>query len=456
MLAWSAPPPAPPTARDEPPAAPAAARPWVAFLIGLLLALLAAVLRGDAVAPPETADQVARLTRAVAFDHAAWTRRALALKWQWGALNPEALWRAPQRRDLVLAYRDTVRQIEQHEAELERIYGDPSLTPAQRRQQAAAVQQTLRALYARRDRLAPLAEEIIQAQVSVVLAEVGLTLGGQPLPPVLYHVSPLPWGLVVSPREVIRQDAFVTLRPDLTLAQRIGLEDQVAQALNVSTLVVPVGGIGTYPTMVMQTSDLRWQIEVVAHEWLHNYFDWHPLGWNYTRDPQVRTMNETAATIGGQEIGRLVVARFYPELVPPPPPPSSGGTGSAAAAPAPQGEPVFDFQREMRITRERVDQLLAQGRVEEAEAYMEARRQVFWEHGYRIRKLNQAYFAFYGAYADSPAGGAAGEDPVGAAVRELRARSPDIGAFLRRIAWMGSFADLQRALAEPEAVPHEP
>ena len=42
---------------------------------------------------------------------------------------------------------------------------------------------------------------------------------------------------------------------------------------------------------------------------------------------------------------------------------------------------------------------------------MEARREIFWQNGYAIRKLNQAYFAFYGAYADIP-GGPAGEDPV--------------------------------------------
>ena len=75
----------------------------------------------------------------------------------------------------------------------------------------------------------------------------------------------------------------------------------------------------------------------------------------------------------------------------------------------------------MRITRETADQMLAAGKIDEAEAYMEQRRQLFWDHGYQIRKLNQAYFAFHGAYADQP-GGAAGEDPVGAAVRKLRAQ----------------------------------
>jgi len=63
-----------------------------------------------------------------------------------------------------------------------------------------------------------------------------------------------------------------------------------------------------------------------------------------------------------------------------------------------------------------------EGEITKAENYMELRRQIFVEHGYLIRKLNQAYFAFYGAYAENPVS-AAGEDPVGPAVRELRAQS---------------------------------
>ena len=78
---------------------------------------------------------------------------------------------------------------------------------------------------------------------------------------------------------------------------------------------------------------------------------------------------------------------------------------------------------------------------------MEERRQIFWLNGYPIRKLNQAYFAFYGAYADLP-GGAAGEDPVGPAVRALRQQSGSLTEFLRVIARMDSFEDLQAAVAK--------
>ena len=99
----------------------------------------------------------------------------------------------------------------------------------------------------------------------------------------------------------------------------------------------------------------------------------------------------------------------------------------------------------MRETRLEVDRLLAEGKVDEAEQYMEKRRVYFWENGYHIRKLNQAYFAFYGAYADEP-GGAAGEDPVGSAVRQMRLDSPSLAQFLKRIAWMSSYEQLQQAI----------
>jgi hypothetical protein len=111
--------------------------------------------------------------------------------------------------------------------------------------------------------------------------------------------------------------------------------------------------------------------------------------------------------------------------------------------------PAFDFRKEMNITRVTADKLLAEGKIEEAEEYMDSRRIVFWENGYRgLRKLNQAYFAFHGAYADEP-GGAAGaaEDPVGEAVRLLRQQSASLEEFLTRISWVTSFDQLQEMVS---------
>ena len=102
----------------------------------------------------------------------------------------------------------------------------------------------------------------------------------------------------------------------------------------------------------------------------------------------------------------------------------------------------------MHETRITADALLADGKIEEAEAYMEARRAIFLKQGYLLRKLNQAYFAFYGAYADSP-GGAAGEDPVGPAVRALRAQSESLADFVNTISWMTNFEQLQKVVKTP-------
>ena len=110
------------------------------------------------------------------------------------------------------------------------------------------------------------------------------------------------------------------------------LEAKMEKDLNVSAIVEPIGGLGTYPTMIYETTNLNYTMEVGAHEWSHNYLTLRPLGINYDTSQDLRTMNETTATIVGQEIGQKVVARYYPELVPPPPAPRRRPTTPAPCA----------------------------------------------------------------------------------------------------------------------------
>jgi hypothetical protein len=168
------------------------------------------------------------------------------------------------------------------------------------------------------------------------------------------------------------------------------------------------------------------------------------VGLYYGSRPDVRTINETAANLAGDAIGDRVLARYYPEFLPPPTP-----TPDPEAPPPPAPEPPkFDFVAEMRQTRIQTDDLLAAGKIEQAETYMELRRRVFVENGYRLRKLNQAYFAFYGAYASDPGGGAAGANPVGDPVQKLWATSASIKDFLETLAPISSREMLLEALAE--------
>ena len=410
----------------------------------LYLMVLAALMGGSALPPGNRAAAARAFTRDVEFDFVSWTLKAFGVKLKQLAVGDAYYLSAEARRQAVLDYLNLVNQTFRAEAQLNDIYGDPEIADPQAA--SADLRRQLDDLSERRSRLGPVAEAVVQGQIADIVGQIGLGTGGQPLPPVLYHSTPLPLALIISPRSEIRQEMNISLDPTLTVDQHITIEEQVDQALDVSSLVVRIGGVGLYPTMVQQTTDLNWLTEVVAHEWIHNFLTLRPLGINYLKSPELRTMNETAATIAGKEIGRAVMERYYPDLLPPPPAPvPPPATPPQDQPPAP---PAFDFIAEMRTTRLRVDELLEQGKIEEAEAYMEERRVIFWENGYHhLRKLNQAYFAFHGAYADDPRGGAAGDDPVGAAVRKLRQQSSSLTDFLRRIAVMSSFEQLQRAVA---------
>jgi len=309
-------------------------------------------------------------------------------------------------------------------------------------------------------------ETIIEEQISTILNEQSFALGGQVTPPVKFRLTPLPQMLITSPRDEIYQKAGFPLEAGLTTDRAEELESEIDRRFGVSSLVVPIGGLGIYPSMLLESTSLGWTLEATAHEWVHNWLEFRPLGMNYEKSPQTRTMNETTANIAGNELGALVLQRFYPELAPPPllrlKPEATPTPGlTPTPAPTPTRDPnAFDFRAEMRVTRVEADRLLAEARaakdaqdtetykarIEQAEEYMRERRKFFAEHGYLIRKLNQAYFAFYGAYADQP--GAAGEDPVGPAVKRLRDRSPSLRAFLDMMSPLTTFDELERMLGE--------
>jgi len=101
-------------------------------------------------------------------------------------------------------------------------------------------------------------------------------------------------------------------------------------------------------------------------------------------------MSETLAGIVGKEVGAAIVKKYYHQFQ----------TTSIQTA---VNQPTFDFDQEMRNIRKKVDQYLAAGDVETAEKFMQERRDFLATKGYYIRKLNQAYFAFNGKYADLPA-----------------------------------------------------
>jgi hypothetical protein len=277
-------------------------------------------------------------------------------------------------------------------------------------------------------------EAIIEKQVTQVLRDEGLARGRLLLPPVAFDLDNLPNVLIVSPREKIYIVKQVTLDPNLSLAKIEYIENRIEQELGLSAEIEGLGGLATYPSLIPQTDSLGDALSTVAHEWMHQYFFFQPLGHNYDASYEMTTINETAADIAGNEIGARLLALYG--LTPPQSEP-------------PANPPAFNFAKEMRRIRLTVDQYLAQGQVKEAEAFMEESRQYLADHGYYIRKLNQAYFAFHGSYADTPTS----TNPIGAELQTLRANSSSLGSFIKQVAKISSYQEFKKLGTTDTVIP---
>jgi hypothetical protein len=382
--------------------------------------------------------QLDLLTAGRTFNFVSWEVRALLEKTLYGALAPQRYMDDEAQSRFVVTYLDNVRRSRSLSGEIDRIYTDPDIDdPAAA---SAEIRETFAALRRDMAQQAPLAEAILEWQVSHVLAEGGLGALASILPPVRGTFTPLPYILVISPRETIRSLYQQQLVAGLTAAEQDMIEMQIMERLpEVSAYVTDIGGLAAYPAMLLESSSIEWVTDVMAHEWAHHYLAFYPLGWAYMSDGEARTINETTASLVGEWAGQQVLLRYYdPLFVQEKPIPTALVVDETQAT---SGASTFDFREEMHRTRVNTDRLLAEGKVEEAERYMEARRRTFVANGYRIRRLNQAYFAFHGAYASAP--GAAGEDPIGPLVRRLWALSATPADFLQHVASITSLQALE-------------
>jgi hypothetical protein len=388
----------------------------VRFLI--LLAIMLFGLNGSTLPIAVQWNAVALLARDEQFDYIAWELDSISVKVNQTLYGLHPFMKEEDRSQYVRDYMALLAQAQALEGQINTIFTDPNVgDPEAESAQLRAERDRLRAELRSHQ---PLAESILEGQVATILVEQGFGLGGQLLPPISMHFSQVPLLLIVSPRDTIRFDISINLNP-IPVDQQVALETLIDEREDVSSLIVPLGGIALYPAMVLETASIPYAVDTIAHEWLHHYLFAFPLGLNYDFAGEARIINETTAHLFGGEIAPLVLQRYYPELAPRPEP---SDTGVQLNAPTPE-PPVFDFGAEMHETRITVDRLLAEGRVEAAEAYMERRRRLFVANGYAIRKLNQAYFAFYGGY-QSGEPGVGGEDPIGPAVQAILDASPSI------------------------------
>ena len=323
-------------------------------------------------------------------------------------------------------------------AQQERTAGDP--------QSAAGVAADARAasaaLRSERANLKNSVAAILAGRLTRVVKEAGLTrhIGGDVVwPPVNIEFQAPPAVLVQSPRAEIKKRSEALLQGDLPIARVQRIEADAEHDGRTSALVVEIGGIAMYPAIIPFDEDYHYILQDIAHEWMHQYLYFAPLGRGYFDSAKLTTLNETVANMVGRELGDRLLAE-YPLAQPPSyvtiAPIRGGGAAGDEVAPG------IDFTKEMRELRRQVESLLAEGKIAEAERAMEEKRQFLAVNGYYIRRLNQAYFAFHGSYADS----AGSIDPIGPKLDDLRRRSASLREFVSLVRGFESEADLDRAL----------
>lgn len=389
-------------------------------IIGLFLILILLV-RSDTlkITPART------VASAHLFSLAGWEISNFHHKWMhllWGKLSGERLSRE-ERLELLDEYLVLARRVQKEQDRLE----GPNLSIVGSTQNSIrSITEHLDELIKEKESRRAIAEETIEAELSKVLIEQGLgSRFGILIPPVDIRFDEPPKIFVVSPRDRIDLTDAVLLRPDITLLERDRLESMMLAEHNLSALVDNLAGLATYPTIVSDQATLRSVVQTAAHEWAHAYFFFRPLGRNLRNSEEMFTLNETVSDLVGVELGDILFAEI-------------GGDLSISPSRYLSGEdrdPVLT--QVMRDTRLKTVELLADGDIEEAEQYMKTRWWLLRLAGYRIRKLNQAYFAFRGRYAQGPAS----LSPIGDQVGELRAFLPSVGSFIKAIAVVSSYQD---------------
>ncbi|MEM8857673.1 MAG: hypothetical protein AAGD96_05100, partial [Chloroflexota bacterium] len=224
--------------------------------------------------------------------------------------NQHAWLTEAEQKQVVLDFVEKSGEIRRKTIELSRVFADPNIVDPNAA--SAELQAEIAQLRSEITDLQSLAEPILQDQVSVVLSDLGFGAASTVFPPVAAHVTPLPAVLIISHRNRIQQIKAVPLRSGILSPERVELEASIYHDLDLSAYVTNIGGLGIYPSMIIETSSLNFLTEVIAHEWAHHWFSLRPVGLSYLSEPAMRTINESAASLIGKEVGNEVLRRYYP------------------------------------------------------------------------------------------------------------------------------------------------
>jgi hypothetical protein len=233
-------------------------------------------------------------------------------------------------------------------------------------------------------------EKEIQKIVRNQIKAEGIDTKGFVFPPVSIKIFDPPLLLVTSPRNVISREKEILLDSSMKNSRKNIIEQKILDEENLSAVILEIGGLASYPSMIKPNTNFERLFELTAHEWLHQYLVFYPLGRSIFKNNEMNEINETLANIFGKEISKKICANELYEIY---------CENSELTTTTNKN---FDYDLFMKETRETVDILLKNNNISKAEKYMEERRKKLENKGILIRKINQAWFAFHGTYTDSP------------------------------------------------------
>ena len=359
------------------------------------------------------------------FSIVQWELRHLPLKWThllW-ELYPGNKPLDFERNSIVHEYLSTTLQLQKEQDNLADAATTTPLIDSASKNYIDLKNKEVVRLSRKREELRGRAEEAIESAVSRAANNHGLGFTfGILLPPTDFRLGDPPHLLIISRRDKIVMSDSKLINPNLKWSERAEIENRAELYENTSALVDDLAGLGTYPAIVSDKDSLRQIMRTAAHEWVHNYWIMKPLGRNMWNSQNMQILNETAADLVGNELGDEAFTILGNDI-------ENAYKYDTFSSSNPH---LFTILRETRIN---VEEMLKNGNIEEAEKYM---RKQLWNlklGGYNIRKLNQAYFAFRGNYAEGPAS----ISPIGSDLRELRDYYSTLGEFIESVSKIGDF-----------------
>ena len=204
-----------------------------------------------------------------------------------------------------------------------------------------------------------------------------------------FNVGSSPKLLVTSPRNKIERKEEILLVPSIDIETIEALEGRAASD-ELSSVIINIGGLATYPSIIAERKSSRELFLTISHEWLHQYLIFHPLGRSYFSNKEMKEINETLANIFSKKLLKSLCEKDF-EIK----------NEMCSVSPV-KDENKFDYREFMKKLRINVDQLLSEGKIKNAEKLMNESTLILNNNGIKIRKINQAWFAFNGTYGDSP------------------------------------------------------